>query len=137
MEPMTDAQAESLLAEHLRVRSQVQAQYDGLTERLQTLGGTVYYDPEDAWFLLSIGGPSNSVALEMADEWSWRVDPQTWQILGLEIPDVEAFERAYPPIADSIQYLVQFAASQPRTHVPVPIGATRKLAEGLRVLVPT
>src|SRR5881396_69935 len=109
MEPMTDAQVQAMLAEHQAVCRRVQAANVDLVERLQTLDGTAYYDPAEDWFLLSIGEPARGVVLEMADEWHWRVDPDSWQILGLEIPNVAAFERAHPPVAARIRALVRLA----------------------------
>jgi hypothetical protein len=137
MEPMTDARTQALRAAHRAVRRRVYATNGDLGERLQTLGGIAYYDPSDDWFLLSLGQPARGVVLEMAEEWSWRVDPETWQIVGLEIPSVAGFERASTPAAGWLRRLVQFAAEQPRTWAPVPIGEIRALAPDLRALMPT
>jgi hypothetical protein len=136
MEPMTDAQIEALVAEQQTVCQQVAAKSGDLVDRLQALGSSVYYDPADDWFLLSIGEPGGGVVLEMADEWNWRIDPETRQILGLEIPNIAALERSDPGLAARIRRLSRIGAAHPCTHVRVPPRESRALAAGMRAFIP-
>jgi len=115
--------------------ARLRAESRELAERAQLLGVAVYYDPEDDWFILSIGQPSTAATIEVNDVLNLRYDPATWQIRAIEIPSVHAFMDAYPAEGEYIQTLMQLASVAPGTHVPVSPGKLGEVARGLPQLV--
>jgi hypothetical protein len=122
-------------------------QYDGavahlrdanqdLVERVPLLGATIYYDPGDDWFILSIGEPSEAATIEVNDVLNLRYDPATWKIRALEIPRLRAFVADYPEAGKFVQALAELASATPGTHVWVPSGKLPEVGSRVRELVP-
>src|SRR5438874_107101 len=76
-------------------------------DRVQILGATAYYDPEDDWFILSIGEPAEAVTIEVNDVLNLRYDPSSWKIRAIEIPSVRAFVAVYPEAGKLVEALAQ------------------------------
>ena len=135
MDASTDVM-KTIAAEYDAARRRVVAENGDLSERILAAGAVLYYDPEDDWFLLSIGEPGEAVTLEIDDVLSLRLDPATWKVVGVEIPDVSAFTAQRPDVAKDILTLVRLAAARPGAYVSVAALQMGQVAAELRELLP-
>jgi hypothetical protein len=126
--------------------SAYEAEYDAALERLiaanhdlgqrfEALGASVYYDPEDDWFIISIGEPAESMTLDIDAVLSVRLAPDSWKILGFEMPSLTTFVATHPVAGQDLLPLEEVAARAPGTYVVVPRADVPSVAKDLRELM--
>ena len=127
--------AERLAAEYDEALRRVRAENADLAERLIRLGASVYCDPEEDEFILMVGMPGPAATLEVDDVFNLRIDPETWKILGFDVPDVKACALVHPSFVASIRRLIQLALRAPGTYARVEGNQVAEIASSLRQLV--
>jgi hypothetical protein len=126
--------------------SAFEAEYDAALERLvaanhdlgqrfEMLGASVYYDPEDDWFIIAIGEPAESVTLDVDEVMSVRLAPDSWKILGFEMPSLTSFMATHPVVGQDLLPLKEIAARAPGTYVVVPRTDVSGVAKDLHELM--
>src|SRR6266851_89044 len=98
-------------------------------------GGYVYYEPADDWFIVYFGPPTDAATIEINDVISARFDPETWKLLGFEVPSVAAFVKAYPSAAADLTALVELAMVGPGAFQSVPPERAAAFAGDLQSLI--
>jgi hypothetical protein len=135
MEPAPQAIIDQLQQKHDAVRARVLTANSDLAERFTRIGGTVYYDPEDDWLILTIGQAVPAVTLELDDDLNLRYDSDTLAIVALETPSVAAYVAAHPEMTKTIRALQSLALTAPGTYVAIPRADSARVAHDLRELV--
>ena len=136
MDAETIQVTDSLRARYGALYQRIRAANPRLGERFEQLGGSVYYDPEDDWLIVTIGLPVDAATFELTDYYNWRYDPSTLQIVATEVTNLTAHLRQYPKMAETAARLVQIGMRAPGTYVPVTGEEVAGVAEGMPELVP-
>jgi hypothetical protein len=136
MDAAHDAVSQFRRDEYPHVLAQVLETWRDVRERARRLGGSVLYDPEDDWFILTIGEPGPAAILEASDDLWLRVQPDGVLLVGFEIPNLRAFLATHPEIAAKLAQVLAQANTRPGTYVHIPpSGQTAQVAEDLRDLL--
>jgi hypothetical protein len=115
-----------------QVWRQIEAANADFGERLRQYGVLVYYDPDDDTLIMRLDVDRPTMT-ETRDDLLWvHVDPQSYQLLGVEITGVQAFLAAHPEALPSTERLLANARQAPGTFVHVPLVD----AEAVRELIP-
>ena len=121
-----------LIHEHEESLWEVLRANDDLDVRLRTLSVGVFYDRDDDIFEVTLGDPQEAITESVRNQLSIRLDPDTLEIVGLEIPNLSARIRDDPMLRQLWGLLLRIAG--PASAVPgetEPAPATR-LADGLK-----
>ena len=133
-------QAERLMSERVRLVEALRRANANLDERMERLPITVWYDVEDDVLTITIGDPVEATT-ESFGAVLLRLDPETLEYVGLEIPDFRrALEAHRPDNALMIAKLGPFAdqlmrITEPRRFTAEELRSVH-VAEAVRELVP-
>jgi hypothetical protein len=123
-------------ARYRALYTRIRAANPDLGERFARVGGTVYYDPEDDWLIVTIGPPAEAATFEVTDYYNWRYDPATLQIVATEVTNLAKHVQQYPQVAEATAGLVQIGLRAPGTYVPITTADVATVPGDMPELIP-
>ena len=86
--------------ENQKFANQVRRANTDLLARLRQLSVTSSYDPEEDLFVLTLGEAQEALTESVGNAWYVRLDPESYKVVGLEIPDVSQLIKSHPEVMD-------------------------------------